>query len=77
MNNLCSCYLSRRDLEADPACTLCRGTGVFSDTRELDLALAFANVEVLELQAGRRALTGCPGLKVLCKFIAEAERGKR
>lgn len=42
-------------------------------TRELQLALAFARLELLELETGRRTLTQCPGLEQVAQAIAEAK----
>jgi len=40
---------------------------------ELAIALSFAKLEIIELQAGTRSLTQCPGLKSLAEAIAKAE----
>jgi hypothetical protein len=42
--------------------------------QELQVAIAFARLELLELEAHRRSLIHCPGLKLVGKAIAEAER---
>jgi len=41
--------------------------------RELLLAVAFAKLELIELEAGRRSLLHCPGVKNVAKAITEAE----
>jgi hypothetical protein len=40
---------------------------------ELDMAIAFARLELLELDAGKRTLTQCPGVENVAKAIAEAK----
>lgn len=40
---------------------------------ELRLALAFAKLEIIEVQAGKRTLTQCPGVESVAKAIAEAK----
>ncbi len=39
---------------------------------ELELAVAFARLELLELDHGKRALTECPGVLVVASAIREA-----
>jgi hypothetical protein len=41
---------------------------------DLDTALAFAKVEILELQAGKRFLHQCPGLEKVNKFIKQFKK---
>lgn len=41
--------------------------------RELKVAIAFAQLELLELEHGRRPLTACPGVEQVAKAIAEAK----
>lgn len=38
---------------------------------DIDMATAFAHVEILELKAGRRGITQCPGIEQLAKAAAE------
>lgn len=40
---------------------------------ELKIAIAFAQLELLELEHGRRSLTQCPGIEEVAKAIAEAK----
>jgi hypothetical protein len=41
--------------------------------RELKTAIAFAQLELLELEHGRRTLTQCPGVEKIAGAIAEAK----
>jgi hypothetical protein len=41
-------------------------------SKELGIAIAFARLELLELENGRRGLTQCPGIENVAKAIAKA-----
>jgi hypothetical protein len=43
---------------------------------ELEVAIAFARLELLELEHGRRAITDCPGVENIAKE-AQAERARQ
>jgi hypothetical protein len=44
---------------------------------ELKAAIAFAKLELLEIEAGKRELTRCPGVKNVADAIRKAERAKQ
>jgi hypothetical protein len=44
---------------------------------ELEVAVAFARLELLELDHGRRALTACPGILNVAAAIRQANHGRR
>ncbi len=44
-----------------------------AQSEDLKTALVFAKLELLEVQAGIRGLTQCPGLDQLAKMIKEAK----
>lgn len=46
-------------------------------SKETLLAIAFARLELLELEAGRRTLTQCPGVENVAKAIAEAKEAAK
>jgi len=44
------------------------------NNQELKIAIAFAQLELLELENGRRPLNACPGVENVARAIAEAKR---
>lgn len=40
---------------------------------ELHIAISFAQLELIELRAGKRKLTECPAIKDVAEFIRMAE----
>ena len=60
------------------ACDTCLGLREdqekIMDSELLPIALAFAKLEIVELQAGKRTLTECPGLENIAKYIEEAKK---
>ncbi len=40
---------------------------------ELKIAIAFAQLELMELERGRRTLTQCPGLEKIAEAIRNAK----
>lgn len=41
---------------------------------QLDIAISFARLELLELDNGRRELTQCPGIEQVAAYIADAKK---
>lgn len=48
-----------------------------TDDPEYRIALSFARLELIELEAGKRSLTECPGLENVAKYIAAAKEAKK
>lgn len=46
------------------------------EERDLEIDLAFAQLEIIELQAGYRTLTDCPGLRALGQRVAAADAAR-
>ena len=46
-------------------------------TTELKIAIAFARLELLEVEAGKRSLLHCPGVEEVAKAIAEEIRRQK
>jgi hypothetical protein len=65
-----ACGLSKCPLRGEAACPQC--SPVIDDVT-LRLAIAFARLELLELESGKRPLTACPGVENVALAIAAAK----